>query len=90
VDAAVQRNADTDAKLSTTSAPVNQLVPTGDPVNTAVASGELEPGGSTQAGIANNGEEGGRETSNTNNTTPTDIRTGEVITTTYNNALGGV
>jgi hypothetical protein len=90
VDAAVQRNADADAKLATTSSNVNQLVPTGNAINTAVASGELEPGGSTQAGAANNGEEGGRETSNTNSTTPTDTRTGEAITTTYNNALGGV
>jgi hypothetical protein len=90
VDAAVQRNADADAKLATTSSNVNQLVPTGNAINTAVASGELEPGGSTQAGTANNGEAGGRETSNTNSTTPTDTRTGEAITTTYNNALGGV
>ena len=90
VDAAVQRNADADARLATTSSTVNQLVPTGDAINTAVASGELEPGGSTQAGAANNGEEGGRETSNTNSTTPTDTRTGEAITATYNNALGGV
>jgi hypothetical protein len=90
VDAAIQRNADADAKLATTSSNVNQLVPTGNAINTAVASGELEPGGSTQAGTANNGEAGGRETSNTNSTTPTDTRTGEAITTTYNNALGGV
>jgi hypothetical protein len=90
VDSAVQRNAEEDAKLATTSSNVNQLVPTGNAINTAVASGELEPGGSTQAGAANNGEEGGRETSNTNSTTPTDTRTGEISTTTYNNALGGV
>jgi hypothetical protein len=90
VDAAIQRNADADAKLATTSSNVNQLVPTGNAINTAVASGELEPGGSTQAGTANNGEEGGRETSNTNSTTPTDIRTGEAITANFNNALGGV
>jgi hypothetical protein len=90
VDSAVQRNAEEDAKLATTSSTVNPLVPTGNAINTAVASGELDPGGSTQAGFANNGEEGGRETSNTNSTTPTDTRTGEAITTTYNNALGGV
>jgi hypothetical protein len=90
VDAAVQRNAEGVTQLATTSSTVNQLVPTGDPVNTAVASGELEPGGSTQAGIANNGEEGGRETSNTNSTTPTDIRTGEASTSTYDNALSSI
>lgn len=90
VDAAVQRNAEGVTQLATTSSTVNQLVPTGDPVNTVVASGELEPGGSTQAGIANNGEEGGRETSNTNSTTPTDIRTGEASTSTYNNALSSI
>jgi hypothetical protein len=90
VDAAVQRNADADAKIATTTANINQLVPTGNAINTAVASGELEPGGSTQAGIANNGEEGGRESSNTNSTTPTDTRTGEAITANYNNTLGGV
>jgi hypothetical protein len=74
VDEAVQRNADADAKIATTSATVNQLVPTNNAINTMVASGELEPGGSTQAGAANSGEGGGRETNNTESVT--DTRTG--------------
>ena len=91
VDAAVARNAAADAKLANTSSSVNQLVPTNNAINTMIASGELEPGGSTQAGSANNIDAGGREAPNTNNTTPTDTRTGEASTATINyNAPGGV
>jgi hypothetical protein len=74
VDEAVRQNAEIDANKS---ASINQLTPTNNAINSMVASGELEPGGSTQAGSSNWYDAGGRET--TNNESLTDTRTGAAV-----------
>jgi hypothetical protein len=91
VDAAVQRNADADAQTAQTGTTTTGSIPTNNANNSTVTTDDsVENAGTTTAGAATNGEEGGRENSNTNSTTPTDIRTGEAITANFNNALGGV
>jgi hypothetical protein len=91
VDAAVQRNADADAQTAQTGTTTTGSRLTGNATNTTVADDDtVENSGTTTAGVAELNDEGGRETSNTNSTTPTDTRTGETITSNFNNALGGV
>lgn len=66
-------------------------IPTGNTNNPTVANDDtVANAGTTTAGTSDWYDTGGRETSNTNSTTPADTRTGEAITTNYNNALGSV
>jgi hypothetical protein len=67
-------------------------IPTGNAVNSIVANDDtVANAGTTTAGSSDSYNEGGREASNTNNTTPADTRTGEASTATINlNAPGGV
>ena len=91
VDAAVQRNADADAQTAQTGTTTTGSIPTNNANNPTVANDDtVENAGTTTAGAAERNDVGGRETSNTNSTTPTDIRTGEAVTANFNNALGGV
>ena len=91
VDAAVQSNAEADAQTAQTATTTTGSTPTNNANNPTVANDDtVENAGTTTAGAAERNDAGGRETSNTNSTTPTDTRTGEAITSNYNNALGGV
>ena len=91
VDAAVAANAAADAETPQTGTTTSGSIPTGNANNPTVADDDtVGNAGTTTAGSSDIADAGGRETTNTNNTTPTDTRTGETSTATYNNTLGGV
>jgi hypothetical protein len=92
VDAAVVAQAASNPITPQTGSTTTGSVPTNSDTNPTVADDDsVANSGSTTAGSSDLQNAGGREASNTNNTTPTDTRTGEASTATINlNAPGGV